>query len=143
MDEAIKKSDLESLQKNLQKNLQEEIRASEVRLGVKIDAVDQRLTAKIGEVDERLDAKMDVGFGMVARQFVETEERLKRHADVHFDALREDIRKVAEGVLAVNERLDRHLQQNEAEHTRLERAFLAGEAALDTRVTALEKRAAG
>jgi hypothetical protein len=33
MDEMIKKSDLENLQKNLQKNLQEEIRASEARLG--------------------------------------------------------------------------------------------------------------
>ncbi len=172
MDETIKKSDLE----NLQKTLQEEIRTSGARLGAKIDDVDQRLgakiddvdqrlgakidevderlgakidtveqrlTAKIGEVDERLDAKMDVGFGMVARQFVETEERLKRHTDVRFDALREDIRSVAEGVVAVNERLDRYIQQNEAEHTRLDRAFLAGEAALDARVTALEKRAPG
>ena len=133
MDEAIKKSDLESLQKDLQRNLQRnlqrslqaEIRASEARLGAKIDDVEQRLAAKIGEVDERLDAKMDVGFGMVARQFVETEERLKRHTDVRFDALREDIRKVAEGVVGVNERLDRHIHQNEAEHARLDRAFLA------------------
>jgi hypothetical protein len=111
--------------------------------GAKIDDVDQRLAAKIGEVDERLDAKMDARFGMVARQFVETEERLKRHTDMRFETLREDIWKVAEGVVAVNERLDRHLQRNEAEHTRLDRAFLAGEAALDTRVTALEKRALG
>lgn len=139
MDETIRKSDL----KNLQKNLQVEIRATEARLGVRIDDVEQRLATKIGEVDERLDAKMDGGFGMVARQFVETEERLKRHTDMRFETLREDIGKVAEGVVAVSERLDRQLQRNEAEHQRLDRALLAGEAALDTRVTALEKRAPG
>ena len=83
---------------------------------------------------------MDTGFAMVARQFVQTEERLKRHTDMRFEALREDIKKLADGVIASNEQLAKHVQHNDAEHARLDRAILSGDAALDKRVTARETR---
>lgn len=114
MDETATKADVESLRKDLRATgtrLGTKIDEVNQRLGAKIDEVDQRLSAKIGEVDERLDAKMDTGFAMVARQFVEFEDRLKRHTDMRFEQLREGMQKVADGVLGINERLDRHIQQ--------------------------------
>jgi tetrahydromethanopterin S-methyltransferase subunit G len=108
------------------------------RLGAKIDEVDQRLGAKIDEVDQRLDAKMDSGFALVGRLMAESEDRLLRHMDIRFESVEENIRKLADGVLANNEQLARHMQQSDAEHRRLEAMTLGGDAALDKRITALE-----
>jgi hypothetical protein len=137
MDELVRKADLENLRQDLRREWREDLRGTETRLGAKIDDVGQRLGAKINEVDQRLGTKIEG----VDQRVTGTEDRLKRHTDMRFEALRDEIRKVGDGVLAINERLDRHIQQKDEHHARLERAMLAGDAALDTRVTALERRA--
>jgi Skp family chaperone for outer membrane proteins len=156
MDETLGKADLENLRTALQEDLRGTeqrleakidegdqrlgVKVDEVdrRLGAKIDEVDRRLGAKIDEVDQRLDAKMDSGFALVGRLMAESEDRLLRHMDIRFESVEENIRKLADGVLANNEQLARHMQQSDAEHRRLEAMTLGGDAALDKRITALE-----
>ena len=147
MGETLSKADLQ----NLRTDLQEDIRGTEQRLDAKIDGVSEhlsaridgvseRLGARIDGVDQRLDTKMDTGFALVGRLIAETEDRLLRHTDMRFESVQENIRKLADGVLASNEQLARHIQQSDAEHRRLESMILAGDAVLDIRVTALESR---
>jgi hypothetical protein len=91
------------------------------RLDAKIDDVGVRLDARINEADRRLGARidgleatMDSGFAMVGRLLGETRADLMRHTDVRFEALRDDIKKLADGLLACNERLTSHVQDPDA-----------------------------
>ena len=136
MGETLSRADLQ----NLRTDLQEDISGTEQRLDAKIDGLSERLSAKIDGVGERLDAKMDSGFALVGRLIAETEDRLLRHTDMRFESVQENIRKLADGVLASNEQLARHIQHSDAEHRRLESMTLAGDAVLDKLVTALEGR---
>ncbi|MDD1748781.1 MAG: hypothetical protein LUO89_02795 [Methanothrix sp.] len=71
-------------------------------------------------------------------------EDVKRHTSVLIEALDHKIDIVIEGVMAANERLDRHAEENKQEHSSLEKRILinaADIAGLDQRVGRLESRA--
>lgn len=78
------------------------------RFGVvegKVDAMDQRFDAmnqRFDAMDQRFDA-MDQRFDTMDQRF----DAMDRKFSLQFDAVRADIRLVAEGVVATNERLDR------------------------------------
>lgn len=66
-----------------------------------------------------------------------------RHTSVLIEALDHKIDIVIEGVMAGNERLDRHAEKNDQEHLGLEKRILinaADIAGLDQRVGRLESR---
>lgn len=54
----------------------------------------------------------------------DTAEEIKRHVSVVAEDLRSEVRTVAEGVVAANERLDRLESQIETIESRLEREFI-------------------
>jgi hypothetical protein len=95
MDEPLTKADPDGLRNDLRG----EIRATKERLGAGIDG---------------LEATMDSGFAMVGRLLAETRADLMRHTDVRFEALRDDIKRLADGLLACNERLASHVQDPDA-----------------------------
>ena len=53
----------------------------------------------------------------------ETAEEIKRHVNVVAEALRSEIRTVAEGVVAITEQLDRFESRMEEEFKRMEEEF--------------------
>lgn len=79
--------------------------ADEMGVEQKIDMLVERFGAlerKVDAMDQRFDA-MDQRFEAIDQRF----ESMDRKFSVQFDAVRADIRLVAEGVSANNERLDR------------------------------------
>lgn len=94
----------------------------------KVDAVDQKVQAvdqKIDAVDRRLDRRID---------------DLKSQSQTQFEALRGDIRLLADHMVRVEGKLDRHIEQSTLEHAQIRTEIVAGDAALDRRVTRLERR---
>jgi hypothetical protein len=118
MDDTVKKADLENLRKGLRQDLRKDLR-KDLRHGLL--ATEKRLGARIEAV---------------ATDVV-------RHVKVDIESVKDDVRIVAERVVAIDEKLDRHIKANERAHAQLRIDSLAGDAALDKRVTSLEKRAQG
>jgi galactokinase len=65
-------------------------------------------------------------------------EQPRRHFDVVAESLRTDISKVAEGVLATNERLDRHAEEMRKEFVEVRSMIKFSYSELDRRVSHLE-----
>ena len=76
---------------------------TEQRLTVRIDDTEQRLTARIEDTEQRLTARIDETAQQLRGEIVDT----RRHSDVLFESLRDDIRLVAEGLAAVSAKVDR------------------------------------
>lgn len=93
-------------------------------LDVHFQAIEGRFQAMEGRFQA-----MEGRFDAMEKRFDAVEESI-RHTDIKVEALRGDIRLVAEGVAAVNEKLDRFKLQVEESQERLDR-----------RVTRLEQRA--
>jgi hypothetical protein len=68
-----------------------------------MDDMDQRLSVRIDEMDQRLTARIDE----TARQLRAGIADSRRHTDVLFESLRDDIRLVAEGLAVVGAKIDR------------------------------------
>jgi hypothetical protein len=78
----------------------------ETSLTAKIVRVETSLTAEIARVETGLTAEIHrVETSLTAKMF-ELNEETKRHADVQFDSLRDDIRMVAEAVVALGTKVD-------------------------------------
>jgi hypothetical protein len=73
------------------------------RLTTRIDDTEQRLTARIDETAKELTARIDDVAQQLRGEMVDT----RRHSDVLFESLRDDIRLVAEGLAAVSAKVDR------------------------------------
>ena len=82
------------------------------------------------ETREFLDRK----FNAVDEKFEET----KRYFGVIAEGLRNEIQQVAEGVANVNEKLDRHTEENERGHREILSAIKFSYAELDQRIRAVE-----
>jgi hypothetical protein len=68
----------------------------------------------------------------------EESEKTRRHFDVVAEGLRSEIRLVAEGVMATNERLDRHADTMQAEFAEVRAMIKFSYSELDRRVGHLE-----
>lgn len=70
----------------------------------------------------------------------DTAEEIKRHVSVVAEDLRSEVRTVAEGVVAANERLDRLESQIETIESRLEREFIETRAMIRLSFGELDRR---
>ena len=64
----------------------------------------------------------------------------RRHFGVMAEGLRTDIQQVAEGVVNLNEKLDRHIESNESAHREILSAIKFSYAELERRIQQLETR---
>lgn len=92
-----------------------------------VDTVATRLDASINTVATRLDARID-----------STAEETRRHFDVVAEQLKSEIQTVAEGVLSVNERLDRYQGEVKAEFVETRAMIKFSHHELDRRMKSLE-----
>ncbi|MGC2422892.1 MAG: hypothetical protein WA666_00895 [Nitrospirota bacterium] len=103
-------------------------------LGTKFEKIDERFE----KIDNQFE-KIDERFKKIDDQF----EEVKRHTGVLIEAVEHKIDIVIEGVMGLNERLDRHTAENKQEHSRLEKMTLVNLAdisKLDQRVGRLEEK---
>ena len=108
----------------LRQQLVEEVRASEVRTGRRVEALGARIdTVEAGLIDlrHRVDA---------------TAAETRRHFDVAAEALRSDIVVVAEGVAMLDEKTERFRDEVRGEFSMVDRRFLHLEARV---ISALER----
>jgi len=99
-------------------------------------ALESRLDGKLGVVEARL--------GAVERKVDAVERKVdeaKSQSQTQFEALRDDIRLLADHMVRVEEKFDRHVEQNALGHAQIRTEMVAGDAALDRRVRTLEERA--
>ena len=89
---------LETLRADIQRvetTLTAEVQRVETTLTGEVQRVETTLSADIRRVETTLDARMR-----------ELNDDTRRHADVIFESLRDDIRMVAEGVVALSAKVD-------------------------------------
>ena len=97
-------------------------------IGKKFDQVDQRFEA----IDRRLDQ-------VATKEELEAKlAETRRHMGVLVEAVRDDVRQVAEGVAETNQRLDRFEQKVEAEFVETRAMIRVSYAQLDRRIQDLE-----
>jgi phage-related minor tail protein len=78
----------------------------ETTLTAKIERVETTLTAKIERVETTLTAKIEHVETSLTATMHELNEETKRHSDVQFESVRDDIRMLAEGFATLSARLD-------------------------------------
>ena len=83
--------------------LRGDIRGVEAALGARIDDLEQQLTARIEDTEQRLTARIDETTHQLRAEIADA----RRHSDVLFESLRDDIRMVAEGLAVVGAKMDR------------------------------------
>jgi archaellum component FlaC len=111
----------------------------------KIDGRFEKIDERFEKIDERFE-KIDARFEKIDDKFKKIDdqfEEVKRHTGVLIEAVEHKIDIVIEGVMGLNERLDRHMEENEQEHSRLEKMTLVNMAdisKLDRRVGGLEEK---
>ena len=106
-------------------------------------ALESRLDGKLGVVEARLGA-VERNVGAVERKVDAVERKVdeaKSQSQTQFEALRDDIRLLADHMVRVEEKFDRHVEQNALGHAQIRTEMVAGDAALDRRVRTLEERA--
>jgi chromosome segregation ATPase len=114
------------------------------------DAMDQELIsyldARFQAIDARFEA-IETRFQTFEGRFKAMEDRIEalettiRYTDIKVEALRSDIRLVAEGVAAVNEKLDAFRVEVAREFEQVKAENRSSYAQLERRVTRLEQRA--
>jgi chromosome segregation ATPase len=67
---------------------------------------------------------------------------VKRHFDVAMESLTSQIQQVAEGVVMVNEKLDRHCEDSDQKFAQIEKQFLVVNAKLDQHSAKLDEHSA-
>ena len=83
--------------------LRNDIRGVEASLRARVDDTEQRLTARIDDTEQRLTARIDDMAEQLRGEIVDA----RRHSDVLFESLRDDIRLVAEGLAVIGAKVDR------------------------------------
>jgi hypothetical protein len=86
--------------------LRTDIRRSDKSLTAEIGRVEASLTAKIEGVETSLAAKVERVETSLTAKMHELNEDAKRHADVQFESVRDDIRILAEGFATLSARID-------------------------------------
>jgi len=90
-------------------------------------------------MDQDLQKFLDRKFHAVDEKFEET----KRYFDVVAEGMEYKIQLVAEGVANLNEKMDRHIEENEAAHREILSAIKFSYAELDQRIRVLESNVQG
>jgi archaellum component FlaC len=125
MDDTLKRSDLDGLRQDLHR-LEKRMDAGFEGVDKRLEGVDKRLEGvdkRLEGVDKRLDG-LDTGL---------------HRLEIVVDSVKDDVTRIADGLAGATSTLGSHVRKDDAVHRRLERMILAGDAALDKRVTALEK----
>jgi chromosome segregation ATPase len=119
-------------------------------LNERFNAIDQRFDAvdkRFDAVDKRFDAA-DKRFDAVDKRFDAADERMDglegaiRANGVEIEGLRGDIKQVAEGVAATNQRIDAFQTDVSKQFEEMRQIFNASHSNLHSRVSALESRRA-
>jgi len=109
----------------LRADLVQEIRASEARAAQRFDVVDTRMREQFEVVEMRLRSHIDAA-----------EAEIRRHFGVLADDLRSQIQVVAEGVVALDEKMERFRGEVQENFATVDRRFLH----LEARVSGREPR---
>ncbi len=86
--------------------LRTDIHRVETSLTIEIGRVETSLTIEIGRVEASLTGKIDRAETSLTSRMLELHEDARRHTDVVAESLRDDIRMVAEGVVALAAKID-------------------------------------
>jgi phage host-nuclease inhibitor protein Gam len=86
--------------------VEREVVRVETSLTAKIEHVETSLTAKIEHVETSLTAKIEHVETSLTAKMHELNEDAKRHSDVQFESVRDDIRILAEGFATLSARID-------------------------------------
>ena len=96
---------VETLRSDIHRVEHEVVRV-ETSLTARIEHVETSLTAKIEYVERSLTAKIEHVEMSLSAKMHELNEDAKRHSDVQFESVRDDIRILAEGFAALSTRID-------------------------------------
>ena len=118
------------------------------RIERKVDALDAKLETQIDRVDRRVDgviARLDV-VGVRLDQLTtrvdvldRKVEALDRKIDVQFKAVRDEVRNLAEGLVALGERMDRRFDEMIRDSQDFRQALYGILGNHEERITALER----
>ena len=96
---------VETLRSDIHRVEHEVVRV-ETSLTARIEHVETSLTAKIEYVERSLTAKIEHVEVSLSARMHELNEDAKRHSDVQFESVRDDIRILAEGFAMLSARID-------------------------------------
>ena len=96
---------VETLRSDIHRVEHEVVRV-ETSLTARIEHVETSLTAKIEYVERSLTAKIEHVEMSLSAKMHELNEDAKRHSDVQFESVRDDIRILAEGFAMLSARID-------------------------------------
>ena len=103
----------------------------------KIDSQFAEVNSQFEKIDDRFE-KIDSRFGQIDSRFVEFREDIIHQFHVISEDVISKVQLVAEGVANLNEKLDRHIDENQREHKDILAAIKFSYAELDKRMTVLE-----
>jgi archaellum component FlaC len=99
--------------------LRADLRHVEDHLGGRIDGVERRLTLRIDGIDaridgidakiDRVDSKIDRVEATLRVEMGKMREDMRRHFEIATESLRDDVRIIAEGLIALGAKVDRLL----------------------------------
>jgi hypothetical protein len=84
----------------------------------------QALRQELGGATETLRQEMGTSAETLRQEIAASAEETRRHTGVLIEAVRSDVRAVAEGVMAVDERLERFRAEVHSEFERVDRRLL-------------------
>jgi chromosome segregation ATPase len=102
-----------------------------------LDPKFEKIDSQFAEVNSRFE-KIDSRFAQVDSRFIEFREDIIHQFHVISEDVISKVQLVAEGVANLNEKLDRHIDENQREHKDILAAIKFSYAELDKRITVLE-----
>jgi archaellum component FlaC len=103
----------------------------------KIDSQFAEVNSQFEKIDDRFE-KIDSRFAQIDSRFIEFREDIIHQFHVISEDVISKVQLVAEGVANLNEKLDRHIDENQREHKDILAAIKFSYAELDKRITVLE-----
>jgi chromosome segregation ATPase len=103
----------------------------------KIDSQFAEVNSQFEKIDDRFE-KIDSRFALIDSRFIEFREDIIHQFHVISEDVISKVQLVAEGVANLNEKLDRHIDENQREHKDILAAIKFSYAELDKRMTVLE-----
>jgi len=103
----------------------------------KIDSQFAEVNSQFEKIDDRFE-KIDSRFTQIDSRFIEFREDIIHQFHVISEDVISKVQLVAEGVANLNEKLDRHIDENQREHKDILAAIKFSYAELDKRMTVLE-----
>jgi archaellum component FlaC len=103
----------------------------------KIDSQFAEVNSQFEKIDDRFE-KIDSRFAQIDSRFIEFREDIIHQFHVISEDVISKVQLVAEGVANLNEKLDRHIDENQREHKDILAAIKFSYAELDKRMTVLE-----